>query len=286
MMQLVFNGIVDGCIIALPAIAFTMLFAILKFANFSVGTFMTVGAFIALTLNVTLGLPIWVAALGTMLATALAYWLTDLIVFKSMRDYHSISLLIVSIALSLIVENIVRLFYGNDVRGFAVPLTRPIKWAGIKFTHDQLWIVGTAILAMVLVHILLRYTTLGKAMRATADNFQLAEVRGINTGRVITATWLLGGALIGLSGVFAGIDLVIEPTLGWSLTIPIFAAAILGGIGSPYGAMLGAILVGFAEELTGHFFSPSYKVAVGFAIIAVLLMFRPQGLFGQPEIKK
>ncbi len=284
--QILFYGLMDGAIIALPAIAFTMLFGILRFPNFAVGTFMTVGAFIALTLNVTFGAPIWVAAIGAMAFTSVAMWLSDVIIFKAMRESHSISLLIVSIALSMIVENIIRLFYGNDVRGFELPLERPIKFAGIKFTPDQLWIIGTAIVAMLLVHALLKYTRLGKAMRATSDNFALAEVRGINTNRVIGATWLLGGALIGLAGVFAGVDLVIEPQLGWSLTIPVFAAAILGGIGSPYGAMVGAVLVGIAEELTGHFFEPSYKVGVGFVIITLLLFFRPHGLFGQPEIKK
>ena len=114
----------------------------------------------------------------------------------------------------------------------------------------------------------------------------LAEVRGIDTGRVIMFTWILCGALFGLTGVLAGLDLVIEPLLGWNLTIPIFAAAILGGIGSPYGAMVGALMVGMAEELTVLVLPSTYKVGVGFAIIAILLLVRPQGLFGQPEIKK
>jgi len=179
--QLIFNGLVDGAIIALPATAFTMLFAILRFANFSVGTFMTVGAYLALSLNVLLGAPLWLASLGTMLATATLFWLSDLIVYKPMRDFHSISLLIVSIAVSLVVENIIRLFYGNDVRGFDLALTRPIKMAGLRFTVDQLWILAIAMTVMLAMHILLSYTKLGKAMRATADNFQLAEVRGINT---------------------------------------------------------------------------------------------------------
>jgi branched-subunit amino acid ABC-type transport system permease component len=127
---------------------------------------------------------------------------------------------------------------------------------------------------------------LGKAMRATADNFSLAEVRGINTELVIALTWLYCGALLGLTGVLAGLDLVIEPLIGWNLTIPIFAAAILGGIGSPYGAMLGAVLVGLAEEFTILVLPSTYKVGVGFVIIAVLLLFRPQGLFGVPQVKK
>ncbi len=284
--QILFNGLLNGAIIALPAIAFTMLFSILKFPNFSIGAFITVGAYAAMYANTALGWTLWLAAIAAMAVTALAIWIFDLLVFKPMRSATSIALLVVSIAVAFIVESGIRLIFGGDIQGLDLPLTRPTRWAGIRFTHDQIWIIGIALAVMLLVHILLRYTRLGKAMRATADNFDLAEVRGINTSHVIAATWLMGGCLLGLAGVLAGIDLVIEPQTGWFLTIPVFAAAILGGIGSPYGAMLGAVLVGLAEELTGAFFAPSYKVAVGFVIIAILLLFRPQGLFGLPEIKK
>ena len=284
--QVLFNGLVTGAIIAPAAIAFTMLYGILRFPNFAVGSFLTVGAFATLLFNSVFGWHLVAAAAGGMLVTALAIWLSDWLVFRSMRDHAAVTLLIVSIALSFIVENIIRLIAGNDVRGFAVPLTRPTKWAGLKFTQEQLYVILAAVVAVVLTHLVLRYTALGKAMRATADNFPLAEVRGIHTDRVIAATWLLGGALIGLAGVLAGLDLVIEPLLGWNLIIPIFAAAILGGVGSPYGAMLGAVLVGIAEELTVLWLDPAYKMGVGFVIIAALLLLRPQGLFGQPEIKK
>lgn len=284
--QILFNGLLNGAIIALPAIAFTMLFSILKFPNFSIGAFITVGAYTAMFANTHLDWPLWLATLLAMLITAFLIWLTDQLVFKPMRAATSITLLVVSIAVTFIVESIIRLIFGGDIQALDIPLTRPTRWAGIRFTHDQLWIIGVVLVTMVLIHLLLNYTRLGKAMRATSDNFDLAEVRGINTSHVISATWIMGGLLLGLSGVLAGIDLVIEPQTGWILTIPVFAAAILGGIGSPYGAMLGAVLVGIAEELTGAFLAPSYKVAVGFVIIAILLMFRPQGLFGLPEIKK
>jgi len=221
-----------------------------------------------------------------MLITALLIWLSDQLVFKPLRSATSITLLVVSIAVAFIVESIIRLIFGGDIQGLDLELTRPIRFGGFRFTIDQLWIIGIVMLVMLLVSIILKYTQLGKAMRATSDNFDLAEVRGINTSHVIAATWLMGGLLLGLSGLLIGIDLVIEPQIGWFLTIPVFAAAILGGIGSPYGAMIGSVLVGLAEELTGAFLAPSYKVAVGFVIIAILLMFRPQGLFGLPEIKK
>ena len=284
--QLIVNGIVNAALIAPPAIAFSLLFGVLRFPNFAIGGYITVGAFIAYALNVSVGLPLWLAAIGAMAGTALTVWLSDLLVFKPMRGHGPVTLLVVSIALTLILEQIVRLIYSADVRGFDLPLQRPIKFAGLRITHEQIDIILMTLAIAVAIHVLLSHTRIGKAMRATADNQTLAEVRGINTAFVVAFTWCLCGALFGLTGVIAGLDLVIQPLLGWSLTIPILAAAILGGIGSPYGAMLGALLVGIAEELTVLVLPSSYKVGVGFVIIAALLLMRPQGLLGQPEIKK
>lgn len=284
--QLIINGIVNASLIAPPAIAFSLLFGILRFPNFAIGAYVTVGAFIAYALNVGAGMPLWIAGLGAMAGTAVVVWLSDVLVFKPMRGHTPVTLLVVSIALALIIEHVIRLFYGADVRGFDLPLERPIKFAGMRITGEQIDIIIMTIVIGIAIHLLLQYTRIGKAMRATADNEVLAEVRGINTSYVIAFTWLVCGALFGLTGVFAGLDLVIEPLVGWYLTIPIFAAAILGGIGSPYGAMLGSLLVGLAEELTVLVLPSSYKIGVGFVIIAVLLLIRPHGLLGQPEIKK
>lgn len=284
--QMVFNGLVNAALIAPPAVAFTMMFAILRFPNFAIGGYITVGAFAAYACNVDLGLPLWLAALGGMAVAALVTWLSDVLVFRPMRGHSAITLLVVSIALTLILENVVRLGYASDVRGFDLPLTRPIKWMGLRVTIEQLYILGIVGGVAGLTHALLAYTRLGKAMRATADNFSLAEVRGIHTDRVIAATWVYCGALLGLTGTLAGLDLVIEPLVGWNLTIPIFAAAILGGIGSPYGALVGALLVGLAEEFTVLVLPSTYKVGVGFMIIAILLLFRPHGIFGTPQFKK
>ena len=285
-LQLIVNGIVNAALIAPPAIAFSLLFGVLRFPNFAIGGYVTVGAFAAYAFNVQLGLPILAAALAAMIVTGIVVWLSDIIVFKPMRGHGTVTLLVVSIALTLIIEHVIRIFYGADVRGFDLPLQRPMKFAGMRITQEQVEIIVLAIGIAIATHLLLRFTRIGKAMRATADNPVLAEVRGINTGLVIGFTWLFCGALFGLTGVLAGLDLVIEPLLGWYLTIPIFAAAILGGIGSPYGAMLGALMVGLAEELTVLVLPSSYKIGVGFAIIAILLLVRPHGLLGQPEIRK
>lgn len=285
-MQLFVNALINASLIAPPAIAFSLLFGVLRFPNFAIGGYITIGAFAAFTANRVLGLPMLPATAFAMAVTALLVWACDVIVFRPLREHTAVTLLVVSIALTLVLENIVRLFFGSDVRGFDLPLERPRRFGDVRITGEQVDILFATVVVAVGVHCLLRYTNLGRAMRAVADNPTLAQVRGVRIDRITGATTAIGGALFGLTGVLAGLDLVVEPLVGWSLTIPIFAAAILGGIGSPYGALIGAFCVGLAEELTVLILPSTYKAGVGFVIIAIFLMFRPHGLLGQAEIKK
>jgi len=285
-LQMIVNGLVNAALIAPPAMAFSLLFGILRFPNFAIGGYITVGAFAAYTLNMPLGLPLPLASAGAMVFTALVVWGTHVAVFRPMQGHSAITLLVVSIAVTLILENVIRLFYSADVRGFDIPLQRPWTIWGARITPEQVEIIVWSLVIGVMLHLLLAHTRIGRAMRAVADNPMLAAIRGVDAARVTAFTTALCGALFGLTGVFAGLDLVIEPLVGWNLTIPIFATAILGGIGSPYGAILGAMAVGLAEEATILLLPSTYKIAVGFVIIAVLLLVRPQGLFGTAEIKK
>lgn len=284
--QVLFNAMQSAALLAPPAIAFSLLFGILRFPNFSVGATITIGAFIAYAFNVQLGWPLLASALATTVSTALIFLLLDFIVFRPMRKSADIALLIVSIALTFVLENIVRLVFGSDVRGLDIPLQRPTTFLGVRAAPDDLYLIATAAVVVITIHLLLRFSPLGKAMRAIADNESLAAVRGINTAAVTTATCLICGAVLGVSGVMSAVDLVIEPLLGWQLIIPIFAAAILGGIGSPYGAVLGALAVGLAEELTILVLPSTYKTAVAFLIIAIVLLTKPHGILGRPEIRK
>ena len=285
-LQIFVNALVNAALIAPPAMAFSLLFGILRFPNFAIGGYITVGAFAAYTLNVSLGLPLALAAAGAMAFTGLVVWIAHVFVFRPMESQSPVTLLVVSIALTLILESIVRLFFSADVRGFDIPLERPWKFLGARITTEQIEIIICAIVLATCLHILLHHTRIGRAMRSVSDNPMLASIRGVDAAKVTAFTTFLCGAIFGLTGVLAGLDLVIEPLVGWNLTIPIFAAAILGGIGSPYGAILGALMLGLAEELTVLVLPSTYKIGVGFVIITVLLLFRPQGLFGTAEIKK
>jgi branched-chain amino acid transport system permease protein len=278
--QYVFNGIVTGGVLALPAVAFSLLWRLLRFPNFAVSTYLTVGAFAAFALNRGLGWPIeaaWLAALATTGAVALA---VDRIAFRPMRHRRPFALAIASIGVAFVLENAVRFLWGNDYRSYDVPVTRAMNWAGLRVGREQLLILAVAVALMMLAQVFLRKTRLGIAMRATAENPTLAAIKGVPTERVIALATLGGGALAGGAGVFLGLDANVDPLMGAGLIISVFAAAILGGIGSAPGALAGALIVGLIEEVGTLAIPPTYKTAIGFFVILIVLLVRPTGLAG------
>ena len=278
--QYVWNGVVTGGILALPAVAFSLLWQLLRFPNFAVSTYLTVGAYAALMLNQSLRVSIGWSWLGALVGTGAIALAVDRIAFRPMRDRRPFSLAIASIGVAFVLENVVRFIWGNDFRSFDVPVTRAMEVAGLRIGRDQLLILGVAVILMTLAQTFLRRTRLGIAMRATADNPSLAAVKGIPTERVIAVATLGGGALAGGAGVFLGLDASIDPLMGGSLIISVFAAAILGGVGSAPGALGGALIVGIVEEVGTLVVPPTYKTAIGFVIILVVLLVRPTGLAG------
>jgi branched-chain amino acid transport system permease protein len=278
--QYVFNGVVTGGILALPAVAFSLLWRLLRFPNFAVSTYLTVGAYVALMLNQHARASIELAWLGALVMTGAVALAVDRIAFRPMRDRRPFSLAIASIGVAFVLENVVRFAWGNDFRSYDVPVTRAMSVAGLRVGRDQLLILAVATLLMALAQTFLRRTRLGIAMRATADDPRLAAVKGVPTERVIALATLGGGALAGGSGVFLGLDASIDPLMGGGLIISVFAAAILGGIGSAPGALAGALIVGIMEEVGTLAVPPTYKTAIGFAIILAVLLLRPTGLAG------
>ena len=279
-MQYLFNGIVTGGILALPAVAFSVLWKLLRFPNFAVGTYLTVGAFAALAANRGLGWRLEWAWLAALAVTGAVAWAVDRLAFRPMRDRRPFALAIASIGISFVLENAVRFAWGNDYRSYDVPVTRAHEWAGLRVGGEQLVILGVAVALMLLVQVCLRWTRLGIAMRACADNPVLARVKGLPTERIAGLATLGAGALAGGAGVFIGLDTTIDPLLGTGVIITVFAAAILGGIGSAPGALAGSLIVGIMEEMSTMVIPPTYKSAIGFAIILGVLLVRPRGLFG------
>lgn len=278
--QYLFNGLVTGGILALPAVAFSVLWKLLRFPNFAVSTYLTIGAFAAFAVNHGAGWRIAWAWLFALAVTGTIAWAVDRVAFRPMRDRRPFALAIASIGVSFVLENAIRFIWGNDYRSYDVPVTRALVWHGLRVGREQVAILGVTVALLGLVQIFLVRTRLGIAMRATADNPFLARVKGLPTERIAGLATLGGGALAGGAGVFLGLDTTIDPLLGTGLIIAVFAAAILGGIGSAPGALLGALVVGIAEEMSTLAIPPTYKSAVGFAIMLIVLLVRPHGLLG------
>src|SRR5262252_1479645 len=278
--QYVFNGIVTGGILALPAVAFSLLWRLLRFPTFAVSTYLTVGAYAALVLNAGAHAPLPLAWVGALAATGGVALVVDRIAFRPMRNRRPFSLAIASIGVAFVLENVVRFVWGNDFRAYDVPVSRAASVAGLRVGREQLLILGAAVVLMALSQAFLSRTRLGTAMRATADNPILAAVKGVPTDRVIAVATLGGGALAGGAGVFLGLDASIDPLMGGGLIISVFAAAILGGVGSAPGALAGALIVGVMEEVGTLVVPPTYKTAIGFTIILAVLLVRPTGLAG------
>lgn len=279
--QLLVNGVLYGSLLALPAIGFTTIFAVLRFPNFSVASIATLGAFAGWVANVPLGLPILVAVVAAFVIAGIVGVLADDIVLRPMRPYGALTTAIASIALTVVLENMIRFGFGNDLRGYDLPLVRDWRFLGIRVGPQQLENLVLATIIMVLLFVFLRYGRFGKAMRAVADNPQLAALKGIPSGTVTRLAIFIAMGLVGVGGILQGLGTAIDPLTGFRFILSIFAAAVVGGLGSIPGAVLGAFVIGIGQELSLVILDPTYKSAVGFLAILVVLIFRPEGLLGE-----
>ena len=279
--QLLVNGVLYGSLLALPAIGFTTIFAVLRFPNFSVASIATLGAFAGWVANVPLGLPILVAVVAAFVIAGIVGVLADDIVLRPMRPYGALTTAIASIALTVVLENMIRFGFGNDLRGYDLPLVRDWRFLGIRVGPQQLENLVLATIIMVLLFVFLRYGRFGKAMRAVADNPQLAALKGIPSGTVTRLAIFIAMGLVGVGGILQGLGTAIDPLTGFRFILSLFAAAVVGGLGSIPGAVLGAFVIGIGQELSLVILDPTYKSAVGFLAILVVLIFRPEGLLGE-----
>jgi neutral amino acid transport system permease protein len=279
--QLIFNGLALGSVIALAAVGLTLTYGILRLSNFAHGDFMTLGAYLAWVAN-TNGINIWIAIAIGAAGTVGAMFLSELLLWKPMRDRKATSttLIIISIGLALFLRNGILFIWGGSNQRYDLPVLAAVPIGGIQVALDRLLTIGLAVVAIAILHFFLQNTKVGKAMRAVADNIDLARVSGINVERVVLWTWIINGVLTALGGVMFGlITGGVRPNMGWFLILPMFASVILGGIGNPYGAIAGGLAIGLAQELSVPWLGADYKLGVALLIAIVILLVRPQGLF-------
>lgn len=295
-------GLVLGCIYALGAIGITLTFGILRFANFAHGEVMMTGTYVTWTIAAVVfawfGLTLHplIAAIPAMAFAVVLSLLIDKYFYKPFRNAPTIMVVIASFGMMLIVRSMVQVIWGPNQLAFVKGIDRP-NAAVREFTQSfdlmllipnkHFWIVAGTIVIMLLLVYLLEYTRIGKAMRAVSDSPELALVTGIDVEQIIRATWAVGAMCAVAAGVFLAMDTqLLETTMGFRLLLPMFAAAILGGIGRPFGAVFGGLVIGLAEELSAYpwigdapLLSPGYKTGVAFAIMVVMLIVRPSGIF-------
>jgi branched-chain amino acid transport system permease protein len=299
LLQVVLDSLIRSAELSLLAVGLTMVYGILRFANFAHIEFATLGAYLALFFSSGLGLPLVVAAALAIVVCGALGVATDRIIFSRLRTASPILLMIASFGLSIVIRESIRAVWGPSGFFYNLGILPPIRFLDLILTPTQILVIAAAAVSMLGFYALLTWTRLGVTMRATADNPQLSEASGVHGARVIAIVWFIGTSFAALGGVLIGLNTQLKPDIGAGLAIEVFAAAIVGGIGNPYGAILGAALVGFAENVglainwapvlsaigfnAGDFaFIPtSYKAAVAFALLIATLLIRPRGIVGQ-----
>ena len=290
--QLVANGLVTGSVLAVGAAGVSVVYAILRLVNFAYGDFMAFGALIAYWLQGPLHLSMILATLLAMVATAVLSVALDVALWRPLRARRAgfMSLFLASIGLALVLRQALLLVAGPQPRFYSVNPYRVFVIGSVRLAESQVIAIATATGAIVLVGLFLSRTTAGRVMRAMADDRSLAAVSGIPVSRVIRLTWIVSGLLAGLAGVLAGlVEYSFDPNFGFQLLLPIFAAVVLGGIGSVYGALLGGLVLGVAMELStwsgfAGGVNSTYKPVVAFVVLTLALLVRPQGLFGRATL--
>ncbi|QSJ17888.1 branched-chain amino acid ABC transporter permease [Nostoc sp. UHCC 0702] len=278
--QLIVNGIAVGSIIALAAVGLTLTYGILRLSNFAHGDFLTLGAYLTLLVN-TVGVNIWLSMILAAVGTVAVMLLAEKLLWSRMRQIRATSttLIIISIGLALFLRNGIIFIWGGRNQDYKLPVVPALDILGIKVRQNQLLVLALAVLAILALHYLLQNTKIGKAMRAVADDIDLARVSGINVEQVIIWTWVIAGTLTSLGGSMYGLITAVRPNMGWFLILPLFASVILGGIGNPYGAIVAALIIGIAQEVSTPWLGSQYKQGVALLIMILVLLIRPKGLF-------
>ena len=299
-LELVVNGLFLGSIIALGAIGLSLVYGILKFANIAHGDFMTWGAYIAFFLIGTLfpriglegaglgpftfGPSLFLALPLTVLALVATAIILDRTIYRRLRHrgIGTVVIAMASLGVAIGMRGLVQVIWGGGTEQYP-RLSKPFYQLpfDVRIPPDGLFIIAVTVILVLALYLFLTRTKMGKAMRATSDNLELARVSGIDTERVIWWTWAIGAALAATAGVLLAVfQAQIYPIMGWRFLIPLFAAVILGGIGNPYGALAGGLIIGVTSEVSTDWLNPSYKPAIAFGIMILVLLFRPRGLFG------
>jgi neutral amino acid transport system permease protein len=280
--QTTLNGLVAAGYVSLGAVGLTLVFGTLRIINFAHGDLLTLGAYLTFGIS-ALGLPFWPAAALAIVLTALIAFALDRIIWEPMRRARTstLQLFLVAIGLAMVIRYSIQFFAGSQVRAVGQDVLSSLSVGPFHLGTLQALVLVVGVSAVALVGVALAFTRFGKQIRALADNMALAEISGIDTLRAVRLIWLVAGGLAGLAGVlYAAAIGSVNPNFGFFILLSLFTAAVLGGIGNAYGALAGGLVIGLAQEWSTLFFNARWKPVVGFAILIVILLIMPRGIFG------
>ncbi|WP_342362193.1 branched-chain amino acid ABC transporter permease [Terrarubrum flagellatum] len=280
LLQAILNGLMTGALLAVPAVGFSAMFAVLRYPNFAIASYATIGAFAAWVINTKFGAGVALSIALAFIVAAIVGAICEWLAMTPLRPAGALPAAIASIALGVVLENVVRFIFGNDLKAYDLPIVRDIRFGDIRIGPQQAENALIGIGVMLAAFAFLKFTRLGRAMRAVADNADLARLKGIVPAQVELVAVLIGCGLCGVGGVLIGLDTSIDPLTGFRVLLAVFAAAVLGGLGSLPGAVVGAFALGIAEELSLFIVAPTYRSAIGFLVILVMLSVKPRGLMG------
>src|SRR2546425_7641444 len=283
-LNLLINGLVEGLVVALPALAMTLVMGINRFPNTATGDFMTTGAYVAVAMQLLGGWPLWAAALVALSVTALLSAASYELIFRKLAASPMVASMLAAIGLGFVLRSLISFFAGHDQRTFEMPLVRAWNIGGVRILPVDLQVAAVALLCLVLVFVLLFKNSFCRQLPAVADSADLARASGIRARGLMICLWLLVGGLSALGGVLLGMKAIVAPELGWESLMPALAAMVLGGIGSTVGEVVGALLLGVAQELAVPLLGPSYKLVLSFAVLALGLLLRPVGIMGRAQL--
>lgn len=282
-LNLALNGLAEGLLVALPALAVTLVFGVARFPNAAVGDFVSLGSFGALAAHRASGGSLLAAALGAVAAGAAGTWLGWRLAFAPLLKRKGLALLLTSIGVGFVLRAAMGLGFGHEIQLFDLPLMKAWRWGPLIMNPLDVLVGAMSLACVVLVFALLRFTSVGRTMRAIADDLDLARVVGIDSRAAMARMWMLSGVVCGVAGLAYGLKTQVSPESGADLLLPAFAAAVVGGLGNPLGAVLGAIGLGILQELSTPFVGFTYKIALSYVVMLLVLLWRPQGLFGRVQ---
>ena len=278
--QLTLNSLVAASLYTLIALGFNLIYGTTRFFDFGYGALITIGGYCIYWLLNTLGLPLFVSALLATLVTGLIGMVLYMFIYKRLRTHHASNMvfLVATLGVFTVLQAVIAILFTSQFRNLSVGNVSTVEIFGGIITHTQIAMILFAIIITILIALLLKHTSLGKQIRAIGDNEEVAKIVGIDTHKVITGVFFLGGAIAGLSGILTGFDTGIEPTMGLSLLFKGVVAAIIGGRGGILGGVFGALLLGFAENYGVWYISGEWKDAITFVILILFLYFRSKGV--------